>query len=422
MINYDYMRPIKAERLKPSYDGVEELTVPLNAESYKNAILLPGKILNGKDVVGGLVDKNDDFVEESRIYPDVFGGYYDYEIAEYKDEKVVFCGYFKNHWGHFLVEVICRLWYFLKNDKTIDKYVFVVDENEERVIKGNFKEFFVLLGVWDKLELVNKPIQYREVVLPQRGCQRPIYYSKEYKSIFDYIASKVKVDPSWEKADKIFFTRSQLKSAEHSDIANEMLDNYFDRNGFKIVAPEKESLSYQIFLMQNASEFACISGSLALNLMFAKDESKVLMMERLVATNEYTVLTNSAKNFDVVHIDSYIGIYTTDLASGPYMSFYKGYLEKYTNDNNMRPPDDKYISKSYEKKCYQKYMKIYKKAYGYSWYMYDWEEKNIGAYRECYKDSLIYFGDYIYGLKPFKLSHYFELRYIKQAIKRIIRK
>ena len=53
---------------------------------------------------------------------------------------MVFCGYFINHWGHFLVEAVSRLWYFIQEDNTqIDKYVFVVGENEHRILKGNYK-------------------------------------------------------------------------------------------------------------------------------------------------------------------------------------------------------------------------------------------------------------------------------------------
>ena len=427
MVNYDYMRSKKTEDLKTRYERISKSKDNLSVELYKNAVILPAKKFNGDILLfgrGGLINEKGEFVEESKILPNVVGGIYDYDnkLINKIDKKVVFCGYLVNHWGHFLVESVCRLWYFLKNDETIDKYVFFIDENEVREIKGNFKEFFVLLGIWEKLEIINKPTQYREVVLPQKSCQRPYYYAQEYKDLFDHIASKAKINSLWECPKKVFFTRSQFGNAKKSDIANEMIDNYFKRNDFKVISPEKESLSYLIFLMQNASEFACIAGTLLLNFMFSKDNKKLIIIERLTTNNDYAVLTNVARNLDVVYIDAYMGIYSVDLGFGPYMHFYKGYLEKYTKDNNMLPPDDKYLSKSYEKKCFQKYMKIYKKAYGYSWHMYDWEEKNISEYRECYKDSLNYFGEYIYGLKPFKFSHYFQVRYIRQGIKRLIRR
>ena len=42
----------------------------------------------------------------------------------YKDEKVVYCGYLVNHWGHFLIEAVTRLWYFMERDATIDVYPY----------------------------------------------------------------------------------------------------------------------------------------------------------------------------------------------------------------------------------------------------------------------------------------------------------
>ena len=427
-INYNYTRPKKAEILrryhnqnsdkKPFYEKTQLIT-----ESYQNATILPLKRFSEDTLLfgrGGVVDCNKNYVDMSAIERRV---QFSYEFSNpiIKNEKVVYCGFLVNHWGHFLVEAVARLWYFLENDNTVDKYVFFISENEEREIKGNYKEFLQLLGIWNKLEIINKPTQYKEVLVPELGYKWRTFFSQHYKNIFNTIAENIKIEPNWKPCDRVFFTRSQLSSAK-ADVGTPMLDNFFINNNYKIVSPEKISLSELIFLIRNAKECASISGSLPHNMLFGTDGQRLTIIERNILNNEIQTNINNIKKLHTTYVDANLGIYTVNLGFGPFFLCYKGLLEKYAIDNNLNPPDPQYISDKYIKKCFQQYMKIYKKIYHYEWFMFDWSVQFTDYQREAYLDSLNYVGDYIRGTKPFKLSHYFQLHYIKQIIKSIIRK
>lgn len=67
-------------------------------------------------------------------------------------------------------------------------------------------------------------------------------------------------------------------------------------------------------------------------------------------------------------------------------------------------------------------MKQYEAFYHYQWFMEDWAIQYTDYIREAYLDSLKYFGNYLNGTEPFKISQYFQLNYIKKFIKKIIRK
>ena len=170
-IDYQYLRPKKAEALKKWVDAPIEVRENPDIWQGKNATILPLRrdpsfgLLFGK---GGVVDCDGNYVELSSI-PLRVQHSYPFENPEYRDEKVVYCGYLVDHWGHYLIEGVTRLWYFLEDDPTIDKYVFFLDENEQREIKGNYREFLELLKIWDKLEIINKPTTYREVIVPELG-------------------------------------------------------------------------------------------------------------------------------------------------------------------------------------------------------------------------------------------------------------
>lgn len=209
-IDYQYMRPKKAVWLQRMYATPFEKREELDVWQGEKATILPLREIRGEPVQfgrGGVVDCDGNYVRlsgfETRVMND-----YPFENPVYKDEKVVFCGYLVNHWGHFLVEAVNRLWYALKDDPSVDKYVFFLDENEEREIKGNYKEFFTLLKIWDKLEIINVPTTYREVIVPEISFFCMHFYSQQYLDIFNTIAANAYVDPAWQKAEKIYFTRS----------------------------------------------------------------------------------------------------------------------------------------------------------------------------------------------------------------------
>ena len=108
-IDYQYLRPEKAKALKKWYDDPVEVREKPALWQGKNAAILPLRrgfgLLFGK---GGVVDENGNYVALSAI-PGRVEGSYPVEAPEYHDEKVVYCGYLVNHWGHFLIEGVTRL-------------------------------------------------------------------------------------------------------------------------------------------------------------------------------------------------------------------------------------------------------------------------------------------------------------------------
>ena len=129
MINYSFLRPLKAAALKEWYSTSFGKKEQLKVEKYRNATILPLKRFDGDDLLfgrGGVVSENGEYIESSAIDQRV---QFSYEHTDYffVDEKVVYCGYLVNQWGHFLIESIARLWYFLKKDDE------TTEETKERI-------------------------------------------------------------------------------------------------------------------------------------------------------------------------------------------------------------------------------------------------------------------------------------------------
>lgn len=421
IIDYRYLRPKKAAALKAWYDAPFEKRENLSVWQGTNATILPLRSLNPNRPMpgfGGVVDKDGQYVDLSALPMRVHSGY-PFEQPEHRDEKVVYCGYLMNHWGHFLVEAVARLWYFLEQDPTIDKYVFFLNENEQREVRGNYRMFLELLGIWDKLEFINRPTTYREVLVPELSFLCWNYYSQKFLDIYDTVAGNISVNPDWPVYEKLYYSRSQFQNVQSLEVGLEVLDDFYAKNGYTILYPEKVPLDEMIHYIRNSKIVATLSGSLPHNMLFAGNGQTLEIAERCVPNNDFQTSINRMRQLHVTYIDANLPIYTTDM-SGPFIMGYNKQLTRFAEDNGYCAPKAEYTSSGYLKKCFVNYMKSYQDLYRYKWFMDDWYQDHIDYLYEAYQEGYEYFADWMDGKKPFLWHHYFELHYFKQFIKRLL--
>lgn len=420
-IDYQYLRPKKAEALKKWCDFPVEVRNDPEVWRGSNATILPLRrdpsfgLLFGK---GGVVTEQGEYLPLSCI-PGRVQHAYPVEKPEYRDETVVYCGYLVNHWGHFLIEGVTRLWYFLENDPTVDKYVFFVDENEERQIRGNYREFLELLKIWDKLEIINKPTTYREVIVPELGIHMRTAYTPKLVKVFDTIADNVVPEPGWETPEKIYYSRSQFAKGIPFEFGFDSLDNFFAKNGYTILFPEKVPLGRMIHYIRNSKVVATLSGSLPHNMLFARNGQKVEIIERLVISDDNQTDVNRMRELDVVYVDANIPLYTIDFV-GPFIMGYTPELQRFAADRGYLPPDPQYLTKKYLKNCFRNYMKAYIDLYNYNWFIDDWYGPFTESLREGFQAGREFFAVYLDRKEPYLWYHYFQLHYWKQFVKKLI--
>lgn len=422
-VDYQYLRPKKAVALKKWYNEPFLSREELEVCTKQNATILPLRKLESDSLQfgrGGVVDSEGAYVDLSCI-PGRVQFSYPVDNPEFQDQKVVYCGYLIHQWGHFLIEGVSRLWYFLENDPTIDKYVFFLDEHEEREIQGNYRMFLELLGIWDKLEFINKPTTYREVVIPELGYQVRTCYSPRQLLVFETIAQNVSVDPDWEVFEKIYFSRSMFAKAQSLEFGFDTLDNYFEKNGYKVLYPERIPLDQMIHYIRSAKVITALQGSVCHNVFFARDGQQVEIVDRQVISDDNQMDINRMKGLHVTYIDGNIPVYTIDCA-GPYIMGYTDCLQRFTEDRGYLPPDEQYLSRKHYKSCFVKYMKAYQDLYRYNWFMHEWYAPFAESLHEGYEAGHAFFEQYLDGHRPFLWHHYLELHYFKQFVKRILRK
>ena len=419
MIDYSYLRPAKRPALKKWHDSFCKKT-ELLCQKYENAVILPlregGSLLFG---LGGVVSEGE-YVETSGI-PGRVGGFYDYAYAERNEDTVVYCGFLPNHWGHFLIEGTARLWYALEADETVDKYVFIVKEGEEYSPRGNYREFFELLGIIDKIEFVNKPVEFKKIIVPALGYSRLDYYSDKYVDIYNrLIDSALKKTQLKEFNSKVFLSRSCFAKAKLTEVGLDMLDSFFRNNGYRIIYPETVSLTDLICYMHFADICAAESGSLSHNFLFAPHGAECIIIERYAIANEIQANIDIIKHLNVTYVDGNYQIYPVESGGGPFFLAYEECFRSFADHNELLPPDQYYLSDRYMFRCIKRYLRMYKKTYLHTWGLVPWMLEQKESLWEAYSEAKDDMGEYLNGARPLFFSERFRFRYLKIKLKNVL--
>lgn len=394
----DYVYPSKAKYIADARDRFVNKKTSV-VEVYDNAMILPVVQYNDYDVShgrGGVVDAKGNYVELSKTKARVVGKYDSTEINDIVDEKVVYCGFYNKKWGHYITEVVSRLWYALKNDDTIDSYAFIVEKNAERDFNGNYLEFIKMLGIDDKVKIINKPTRFKTVVVPEEGLVYDEYYTDEFVKMYDYINKKGLSQYTGPKYDKVFFSKRKCEISIMSNLNEKFLDNFFEKNGYKVFYPERLSLIDTIGLIQNAKYLCGISSSLVHNQLFGHSNQTTICIEKQAFYNPYQIMVANITKCETVFIDACRSVFTVN-AGGPFIFDYTDYLDKYVKDNRLI--SEKPMSEFKFKRIYKKYLKYY---FYFNMefppdYMY--KKYTLDMTREAYNDTVKH-------KKVFRLSYY----------------
>lgn len=341
----DYLDDIVKENYNKFSNVNYELEKELKVEKFNNAYILPANQecnhYNTLWGTGGVLDDNKNYIEISaqfahnmanRLY-----GKYDFneEDVLISDEKVIYFNHFNPHWGHYLIDIIGRLWYFLDKDIQDYKIAYSCKKGENYPIKGNYLELLNLIGINEsQLIMVNEVTKFKEVIIPESSIFPGKYYTKEYKKIFDKIVDNCNV--TFSKDNKIYCSRSQFKVANRKEVGEEKIEKVFNDNGYQSVYFEKMGVKEQIDIINSAKEIVCVSGTLPHNILFARNNPKLIILNKTYLLNMHQFLVNQVINIDVTFVDIHISIKPVLYGLGPFIMTITDNFKNYCKDNNLK--------------------------------------------------------------------------------------
>ncbi len=251
-----------------------------------NGIVLPSKETEKPGIYrGGVSDEDGNFIagllrnceepQKNHLYYCLNSSYFVPKTElTYVNEIVIFGGALIGHFGHFILEGMGRLWYLLQNETVTMKIVFTsILEKKEW-----FDDFFRLLGIKkDSIYFIDKPTQFKKIIIPEESVHSWDSYMKEY--LFPYRKILENVLPSTHK--KVYLTRTEFEQGGALCCNEKYFESYFRKKGFLILAPEQYTIDEQIGILSGAEEIVTTLGSLSHFAMFCKKKTRFTILTRV---------------------------------------------------------------------------------------------------------------------------------------------
>ncbi|WP_081644262.1 glycosyltransferase 61 family protein [Butyrivibrio sp. AE3009] len=342
--------------LKSEYKRLSDVSYkrsePLQVAAVENAtVLTPQKdtVNHGLDKatygLGGVIDSEDRFIDYSlmdagkcvtvsNLCRKRFGGRYDIEASEVieNDREVIYIGLFWPQWGHFLVDIITRLWYALENELPV---VFIRKDKE---LYGNYLELIELLGISkDRIIYVDKPTRFKKVYVPEPAFYPGKYYTDKYNAMIDRAVQEARFRCSGKQAfSKVYFSRTRIGSAEIGEIS---IEKVMKDNGFEIFYPETLSAAEQIYYVNSSEVFAAVEGTISHNSVFASERTKQIVFLRSIVPIVFQFQINEMKNISADYVYSTAGNLPLIRKNGflvePRLLCISRYFKKYAAENGI---------------------------------------------------------------------------------------
>lgn len=366
--NLTYLRKAKADAIEMIYKRGIPCKDNLCVERYEQATVLPCTLTKDGDMwtecMAGVVDQDDAVIPISCTWPFTS---LNHPIVErkYSEENVIYIGSFRSHWGHFLIDLVPRLWYVLEcNKDKIDAFIISGEfygSNEIQI--ANIREFLELFGILDKVKMITIPTVFNSVIIPEKAyisgkalndsCEKHVF-SDRYFLIFNYIANKV--IKSYKKRTfpkRIFMTRGA-----DIDYGIELLNNFFENNDYFILDPAEVTLTELIVLLNQCEKVAYISGTLQHNMLFAPNGKQALAIESRAYVSPIQIDIDIMKDIDVTYIDANYSI-VKDFRIHSRLYGYTSCFKRYVADKKMKKPNVLFLSHEYLQKNIKKHLYSY---------------------------------------------------------------
>ena len=339
----------------------------MSVEKFEGGILLPSKRSSLHAWwSGGVLTRTKEYVDISSQIAEgmsnrVLGAYsfHDRDVL-HSEEKVIYMNcFFSKHWGHFLLDMIGRLWYPAFIDRNC-KIAYTCREKSGTKISGNYLELIELMGIDSKrLIMVDRITQFKEVIVPESSILPGKYYMKEYVQLFDEAFTRSGAKISSE--DKIYCSRSSFPAAQKKENGGDFVEKVFIDNLYKPVYMEKMTVREQIQTLNSAGEIAMLNGTLAHNLLFVRNNAKVTVINKTYLLNVHQFMINQISRSSVCYVDAYVSPMSVDYGHGPFIIRRTKEFLKYCEDNGLK------VSSDDEKKASEKISVLVKIWYYLKW-------------------------------------------------------
>jgi hypothetical protein len=212
--------------------------------------------------------------------------------------RALYAGLLFDAFGHFLLESTARLWWALESG--FDGPILFNDP-ERAFTRPWVQEFFALMGLLDRVRVIEYTTQFDEVVVPGPSFVIQKQFHDVFHLPFRRIAETLGVGPGSSASDRIYLSRGNL--TRRRCIGEPAIEAHFAARGYRIVHLEEFGLADQIRLVGGAHRVAGIVGSALHTLLFSDvSERSVIYVSRDDSINLNFPMIDELLDIDAIYI------------------------------------------------------------------------------------------------------------------------
>ena len=372
-----------SEQTMAQYRMIENLDYEIHhdlaIEYIDNGIVYPLERNRHPDYeqFGGVTDKDGNFVRLSLLERNIFDHddalkpYRDWYIGanpEYtredirkSDETVVFFGVLYPHYCHAILEMLSRIWYFL--DHPYCKAVYIADSETKE--EKCFLDFVRAFGFpLEKLERITRPTQFRQVIVPEQSFRLHDKFHKKHAEVLARIRQNLPLEKNdlyriekkqhprqtvwlWLKNKlglirpgdykRIYLLKDPAFTSQGTPRFSDMhIGRIFKKNGYKLVNPERISVTEVVKVLGLCEDFAAQSGTNAHQVWWMNDRSKVTVLNRSRHACQIQNTLSQMKDMDTTYVDASFNLLPVGWMNGPFLMCVTTYLERFFKERHFK--------------------------------------------------------------------------------------
>ncbi len=226
------------------------------------------------------------------------------DVRERYDGPVFYLGRFTNHYGHFLIDTLCRMWAFSAAKRPGMKILYHGHHGAQAFFDIEFADaIFKSMGLTtDDFIKFDLPVVLGDVTIPAPCFEELNSVHKVFATFFNRTGAAIcGGGPAYQDNNPVYLTKMNVKSGISHFTNEEDFVNVLAKAGVEIIAPETLCLRDQIGIFRSRGVITGLIGSAFHTSIFLPQRKMlVLNYEGTVWSNQ--VLMDRANGNDVTYV------------------------------------------------------------------------------------------------------------------------
>ncbi|MTH80108.1 glycosyltransferase family 61 protein [Paracoccus aestuariivivens] len=213
----------------------------------------------------------------------------------HRSERVLFAGYYFNHYGHFITESLARLW-ALDQCGNVDKIIFVMGG----VVPGQLRDGVIKTIIPEnapEIEIVEQACSFDEIIVPQSGFVIRKSFNENYWKWLRKLSADIMESDQHNSIDTpLYLSRSATPETRRYAYGEKELEAGLKKAGIRVVQPEKLSFSDQVKIVSEHKTVIGLEGSQLHSLLFTMGKKKSIQLDFRKVNPNYLLIDDMLGN------------------------------------------------------------------------------------------------------------------------------